>query len=132
MFDGDKWVDAQEITAQGLVITLQKSKLSKPHRQIHFSWDLTNNRVDHEGFLISQGVDLGLVNISSNKQTWTNTLTGMTARGKANFRAAIYADVVEQEALEDAVRAHYELPKIIRKKTKAVVASSKKRTLIRV
>ena len=62
--------------------TLEKSKLTKPHGEVMFTFDLDTGTVDEVGFLIQIGLGNGLIKKAG--QTWT--ASGKSIRGKEAFR----------------------------------------------
>ena len=72
----------KEVTSFRVRATLEKSKLTRPHREVLFDFDLATGRVDDVGFLIQHGLETGNIIISG--QTWKADET--SKRGKEAFR----------------------------------------------
>jgi recombination protein RecA len=105
-YTDDKWSSTKTQIGQKFKAELTKSKLSKPFEEVWFTWDLTTGEVDTIGFLISQGVEIGLVQQKGN--TWT---TGdVRAVGREKFRAALSLDADAVRELEAGVRRHHGIP----------------------
>jgi recombination protein RecA len=84
-YDGEKWVKTKVQTAFKIKCTLEKSKLNKPWRECWFTFDLQNACIDDVGFLINQGLETGLIEITG--QSWTiPDLWESGVRGKDAFR----------------------------------------------
>lgn len=61
VYDGEKYVNTKSQVGQKIKMTVEKSKLNKPHREMWFTFDLKEGRVDETGFLINAGLEMGLV-----------------------------------------------------------------------
>lgn len=61
VWDGDKNVSTKEVVGQKIRATLEKSKLNKPYRDVLFTFDLTEGAVDEDGYLISRGIENGII-----------------------------------------------------------------------
>lgn len=86
-WDGEKFVDAKKVIGHKILATLEKSKLSAPHTDAYFVFDLRTGEVDDRGYLVAQGIERGYL---------TRTTTGMydipgvldkPIHGKAKFDA---------------------------------------------
>jgi recombination protein RecA len=73
-WDGTSWVDKKKTTGHKIQVTLEKSKLSAPHSDTIFTYDLTTGEVDDRGYLIGQGLEAGLL---SRTQTGHWTIPGV-------------------------------------------------------
>ena len=105
--DGEKWKTTKEQITQKFQLTLTKSKLSKPFRDAFFDWDLTVGSVDLPQYLISQGLETGDVTIVG-KSRWETF--GLSVNGKDKFKAAVAADPVVMQKLENSIRTKSNLP----------------------
>ena len=78
--------------------TLEKSKLTRPHREVLFDFDLATGRVDDVGFLIQHGLETGQIIVSG--ATWKSDST--VKRGKEVFRSWLEstAGATTREALQ--------------------------------
>lgn len=102
VWDGDKWADSKTTVAQKFKATLEKSKLSAPHKEVHFVWDFETNSVDEIGYLISLGLESGAITRSGKDGVvWQCGQT--TARGRAKFKAAVEADPALQATIRGSV-----------------------------
>lgn len=61
--DGEKMVGAKETTAFKIKASLEKSKLNKPFRECWFVFDLTAGEIDVPGWIISQGLERGIITL---------------------------------------------------------------------
>lgn len=57
--DGHTGKTIKETTGWKVRATLEKSKLSKPHREVLFTFDLTTGRVDESRWLVAQMIEQG-------------------------------------------------------------------------
>jgi recombination protein RecA len=104
-YDGEKWIDTKVRTAQKYRMLLEKSKLSKPLREIHFMWDLNTGTIDLTAFMIAQGLELGLITQSG--PSWT--FGTLKVQGKDNFKARVATDQDLANALEVSIRQEHGL-----------------------
>lgn len=120
VFDGDKWKNTKEQITQKYQLTVTKSKLSKPFRDVYFDWDLITGDIDMVGYLIAQGLELGLVKLVGQK--WI--MDDIEVRGKDRFKAELANDPAALTWLENKIRAHHNLAPvmslIVDKKTRKV------------
>lgn len=100
MWDGDKLVSTKEQVGQKFRATIEKSKLSKPFRDVYFTWDLETGQIDTTGFLIAQGLEAGV--ITQKGAQWT--FAGQTFRGKDNFKEIVRNDPSIQAAIQKALQ----------------------------
>lgn len=89
-WDGEKMIDAKQVTGQKFVAMLEKSKLSAPHTEHHFVWDVKAGVVDEASFLIGQGLEHGYV--EQNGNTWAIPGTEYKAVGKDKFKALLKSE----------------------------------------
>jgi len=102
-WDGEKMVNAKETVAQKFKATVEKSKLSKPFRDVYFQWSYEDAEIDEAGFLISLGLGQGL--ITQKGAAWT--FDGQTYRGRERFRDAVATDETLNARMRELV-----LPKV--------------------
>lgn len=102
-FDGQKWAGGKEQIGQKFKAEVTKSKLSKPFRDIWFDWNLVNGQIDLPGFIIAQGVEVGIIAIKGN--TWD--YRGKKAVGREKFKALVANDPAIMMAIENEVRSHH-------------------------
>ena len=105
-YDGEKWINSKKTVAQKYAAIRVKSKLSKPFTDVHFVWDLQEAMVDEVGFLIAQGIELGL--IDQRGSSWS--FAGLKVVGREKFRQRMQATPGALAALEDQVRTYHGLP----------------------
>lgn len=108
VWDGDKMVDAQDTVAMKFRGELLKSKLSAPDRQIHFQWDLENGRIDETGFVISYGLELGLISFEQKgkgARTWQVKGIDRKFRGADALRGYLDSTPKVRSRLKTAVLA---------------------------
>ncbi len=103
IWDGTNFIDAKEVIGQKYSATLEKSKLSAPHREQHFVWDLQTASIDEVGYMVAQGLEHGLVNQKGN--TWTLPGTAYKAVGRDNFLTLVRDNPKARTALREAVVA---------------------------
>lgn len=82
VWDGTAYVTAKEQVGQKIKATVDKSKLSSPHRDIHMIWNFDDAAIDEYAFLIAYGVEQGIVSVKGN--TWS--YDGIKSVGRTNFR----------------------------------------------
>lgn len=82
--DTGKKVSVNEITGHKIRATLEKSKLSAPSRDTLFTFDLQTGRIDETGFLISMGLEHGLIK-HEGRSWWTTDETSKIV-GAEKFR----------------------------------------------
>lgn len=100
MWDGDKMTNTKEQVGQKFKATIEKSKLSKPFRDVYFTWDLVTGQIDTVGFLIAQGLEAGV--ITQKGAAWE--FAGTTWRGKDKFKAAVMENQQMQDAIQTALQ----------------------------
>lgn len=91
IFDGEKFRSAKSVEKIHICATVEKSKLAKPYEVIYFDYDLASATVDDVGFMISLGLESGV--IKQDGQMWT-LQDGSKVRGREKFR-----ETVDVEAL---------------------------------
>lgn len=106
-YDGS--IKTKEQIGQTYRMTVEKSKLNRPWRELQFDWSLEHNEVDKGKFLMLQGQDLGLVTMKG-AGIWL--CNGESVRGKDNFLTRVREDAEIQDYLEAAVREHHGLPSL--------------------
>lgn len=86
-WDGEKMIDAQKVVAHKIQATLEKSKLSAPYSDCHFTFDLTTGSVDETGWVVGTAMERGIIQNPS-KGYWTiEGVLDKPIHGKDNFRA---------------------------------------------
>ena len=95
----------KEQYGQRYKVEVTKSKLSKPFREVWFTWNLETGQIDHVEFLIAQGIEQGLIVQSGN--TWTYGT--VRAVGREKFQKALRASETDVAELGDAIRVKHGL-----------------------
>jgi recombination protein RecA len=85
-WDGEKWIEAQRVTAHKIQATLEKSKLSAPYTDCHFVFDLNTAKVDETGWLIGQGMERGLISVTATGHYTIPDVLDKAIHGKGAFR----------------------------------------------
>lgn len=98
-WDGEKMVSTKEQVGQKFKATVEKSKLSKPFRDIYFTWDYETGEVDEVGFLIALGLESGI--ITQKGASWT--FDGQNYRGRENFKTTVTNDPALTERMRELV-----------------------------
>ncbi len=98
VFDGEKFRTVKRIEKIRICATVDKSKLAKPFEVIFFDYDLSTATIDDLGFMISLGLESGVV--KQNGAMWS-LHGGTPVRGREAFRRTL--DV-------EALRALLSLP----------------------
>lgn len=68
-FDGEKIISTRKTIGMKIKAEVEKSKLNKPYREVWFTYDLTHQDIDDIGFLMAQGIELGLIT-KKGKSSW--------------------------------------------------------------
>lgn len=105
-FTGDKYQSTKVTTGQTYRAVIEKSKLSKPWREIFFDWRLDTNELDLAKFLFTQGVDLGVVQNTGRTWRWGS----LSVVGKDNFLKRLRSDQELKDGLENMIRTEHGLP----------------------
>jgi recombination protein RecA len=79
---GGKSVKVRDVVGYNIRATLEKSKLSAPHKDVLFTFDLQNAEVDEVGFLFDLGIEHGRIKKKGTQQ-WQMGST--TIRGSEKF-----------------------------------------------
>jgi len=122
--DTGKKVSYNEVTGHKIRATLEKSKLSAPSRDVLFTFDLNSGRIDELGYLISIGLEKGVI-VHEGRSWWlqnqTDKIVGLEKfRGwleeNPNEVAKIRAELLGQDgepevAKKKVVKARKPLPK---------------------
>lgn len=122
--DTGKKISVNEVTGHKIRATLEKSKLSAPSRDVLFTFDLNSGRIDELGYLISIGLEKGVI-IHEGRSWWlqnqTDKIVGLEKfRGwleeNPNEVAKIRVELLGQDgepevAKKKVVRARKPLPK---------------------
>jgi recombination protein RecA len=93
-WDGEKWVKSKRQTGQKIRCTLEKSKLNQPYREAWMTFDLHACAIDDVGFLVSQGLEEGLIEQQGSSWTIPELWNG-TIRGREAFRDALIPEDLE-------------------------------------
>lgn len=98
-WDGEKMVAAKEQVGQKFKATVEKSKLSKPFRDVYFTWDYETGEIDEVGFLIALGLESGA--ITQKGAMWE--FQGKTYRGRENFKTTVQSDPELKSQMRETV-----------------------------
>ncbi len=98
-WDGEKMVATKEQIGQKFKAVVEKSKLSKPFRDVYFTWDYETGEIDEVGFLIALGLESGV--ITQNGAAWA--FDGTTTRGREKFKEMVMTTPEVQQAIRAAV-----------------------------
>lgn len=98
-WDGEKMVASKEQIGQKFKAIVEKSKLSKPFRDVYFTWDYETGEVDEVGFLIALGLESGV--ITQKGAAWT--FDGQNYRGRENFKTTVESDPAMIERMKAMV-----------------------------
>lgn len=85
-WDGEKYIDARKVTGYKVQATLEKSKVSAPYMDCHFTFSLLTGKVDNLGWVIGQCLEKGIVQRTT---TGHHTIPGVLDKaihGSAKFR----------------------------------------------
>ena len=85
IWDGEKNVKSTQIVIQKIRAKIEKSKMSKPYREIFFDFDLKASKIDELGFIISAGLENDLV-IREGVKKWRLADEEKAIVGYANFK----------------------------------------------
>lgn len=124
MFTGEKWQGTKVQIGQKFKMELIKSKLNKPFREMWFDWSLTEGDIDMTAFLITQGIELGIIDKKGN--TWSHGAAKAVGRDK--FRAKVHDMPEVQKSLREAILVHHGVASKTTK-TKSKVATPPKKRL---
>lgn len=83
--DGEKLVPAKRTTGIKIKASLEKSKLSRPFSETWFIYSLETGQVDDAGFLLSQGLERGLITESNARFTIPGVMDS-SVHGKPKFK----------------------------------------------
>jgi recombination protein RecA len=100
VWNGDKWETVKEQTAQKYRAELIKSKLTKPFKESWLTWDLVSGQVDIPGYLIAQGLEMGLIRQTA--KTWQYGV--VKAVGREAFKTKFANTPPAMQAMEEEVR----------------------------
>jgi len=120
-WDGEKWVASKEQVGQKFKAIVEKSKLSKPFRDIYFTWDFTTGGLDEAGFLIAMGLEEGF--ITQEGKSWIYEDTKVV--GRENFKKKVMEDPTLMEALKTRVMELHSLGEQTPLKSKGVKVKRK-------
>ena len=85
VFDGKAMAKMKQTVAHSISMTLDKSKLSAPHKETLFDFDLTKGRVDNRKFLLAQGIERGIITRSAAGHWNAPSVMDKAIHGKDNF-----------------------------------------------
>lgn len=100
--DGERLVKGRNVVAMKIKMTLEKSKLSKPNKETWFLFDLHGGFTDDDAFLVSQGVEQGVVIDKRGRFTIPGKLD-KSIHGRAKFLTYVRDNSEVREWLEEKV-----------------------------
>lgn len=106
-WDGEKMGTAKRIIAHKIQATLEKSKLSAPHTDAVFLYDLRTAAVDDLGYLVAQGLERGLIERTTTGRWSIPGVRDEAIHGKDKFLAWIRANQAVTDWLTDEVVPTY-------------------------
>lgn len=89
VWDGEKMIPAKAMIMQKIKVTLEKSKLSAPSKEVWFGYDLRGGFVDEAGFMVGWLIENGYVETGSGG---LYKMDELTVRGREKFTEAIAED----------------------------------------
>lgn len=90
-WDGDKEVMVKQTDAFKIKMSLEKSKLNKPHRESWFLFDLATAEINIPSWLMGKGLEEHLI-VRPNKQTWEIPDLNFSVKGKKAMEEALRDD----------------------------------------
>lgn len=85
IWDGEKTVKSTQISVQKIRAKIEKSKMSKPYREIFFDFDLKNGSIDELAFIISVGLENDLI-LREGVKKWKIATAEKAIVGYQNFK----------------------------------------------
>lgn len=92
-YDGDKFITTKRQIGQKIKATLMKSKLNKPFRESWFTYDMLTGTIDDRGFLLAQGLEHGLVEVTNAR--WKLPYWPKAVHGSAKAKDALTEQDIE-------------------------------------
>lgn len=84
-WDGAKYIDSKSVIGHTIQASLEKSKLSAPHTDAIFTFDLRTGRVDDTGYLVAQCLESGLIQRSKTGHYTIPGVLDKSIHGKDKF-----------------------------------------------
>jgi recombination protein RecA len=84
VFVGGKTTKINKVTGHKIKATLEKSKLSAPSKDVLFMFDLESGAIDEVGYLLTLGLEKGLINHEGRKW-WLNSEPDQKIVGAEKF-----------------------------------------------
>lgn len=91
-WNGTKYVDAKRVIAHRIKTTLEKSKLSAPYGDVIFDYDLRTGDVDEVGYIITRGLETGVITRSKAGHYDIPGLLPKAIHGAEKFRTFLNGD----------------------------------------
>lgn len=113
VWSGDKYETRHTTIGQKVRCELTKSKLSKPEQEVFFVWDSVNAMVDTDSFLLSRGLELGLLQMTSTgkgPRQWRIRNSQEIHRGDKSLLGWLESHPIKKKWLSDSVLAGKALP----------------------
>jgi recombination protein RecA len=114
-YDGEKDAIDKQIIAQKFRVECNKSRFGQPFQIQHFVYDLINGKIDDSGYIIAQGLDLGVITRKGAWWTYTDTdddgvvLEEYKAGSKDKFRELVQTTPAAYASLVSRVCKRYQL-----------------------
>lgn len=106
-WDGEKMAPAKRVIAHRIAATLEKSKLSAPHGDAVFLYDLRTAAVDDVGYLVAQGLERGLIERTTTGRWSIPGVRDEAIHGKDKFMDWMRANQAVVDWLTDEVMPTY-------------------------
>lgn len=91
-WEGEKMIDVKKTVGTKIKMTLEKSKLNRPHQEEWFIFDHVENCVDEVGYLMAKGLEAGLIIQNGAMYTVPDYDDTYKVRGREKFAAAFAED----------------------------------------
>ena len=124
--NGAEWKKTNEFLGQRVSATLEKSKLTSPHREVNFLYDFGMQDIDVVLYVVAEGLTRGIITVEG--QTWS--VGSVSVRGRENFIEAMRETPKAVEHVKDklmvlATGSGKDSPgSLARRKKKAVAPSA--------
>lgn len=90
-WDGEKEVKAKSVDGIKIKMTLEKSKLNKPHQESWFTYSLKDTEIDVPGWLLGKGLEMGIVTRPTKMKWEIPELENVSISGREKMRDFIDA-----------------------------------------
>lgn len=104
IWKGEKLETSRQMVKQRIKLTLEKSKLSSPNREVWFEFDLRKNEVDEVAWLVGWAVENGYVTITS--KSWYS-IDDLKVNGREKFITAMREQKEVLEWMREEVKTGF-------------------------